>query len=131
MSITSLVTPIQIIETLLPTIKLAGRYACNIQSQIRTQPEKSEYGENFYATALSDADLTVQTTIELAMLAHFPDIAFFGEEYEKSYNTKYFSSTTFPDEDELFVTLDPIDGTRVTNNSSSSGKVVEEKYLVL
>ena len=112
MTINSFVTPIQIIETLLPTIKMAGQYACNIQSQIQAQPEKSEYGDNFYATALTDADLTIQTTIELAMLANFPDIAFFGEEYEKSYNTKYFDRTTFPEEEQLLVTLDPIDGTR-------------------
>jgi fructose-1,6-bisphosphatase/inositol monophosphatase family enzyme len=105
-------TAINIIKTLLPTIKLAGDYACNIQSQIQAQPEKSEYGENFYATALTDADLTIQTTIELAILAHFPQLHFFGEEYEKSYNTKYFKSITFGDENEILVTLDPIDGTR-------------------
>ena len=105
-------TAIDIIKTLFPTIKLAGDYACNIQSQIQAQPEKSEYGENFYATALTDADLTIQTTIELAILAHFPQMHFFGEEYEKSYNTKYFKSITFGDEDELLITLDPIDGTR-------------------
>ncbi|WP_190275015.1 hypothetical protein [Cyanobacterium aponinum] len=31
---------LEIIKTLLPTLKLAGEYACNIQSQIQTQPEK-------------------------------------------------------------------------------------------
>ena len=85
-------TAINIIQTLLTTIKLAGDYACNIQPHIQVQPEKSEYGDNFYATALSDADLTIQTTIELVILAHFPQLHFFGEEYEKSYNTKYFKS---------------------------------------
>lgn len=103
---------IDIIKTLLPTIKLAGDYAVNIQSQIQAQPEKSEYGENFYATALSDADLTIQTAIELVILAQFPEINFFGEEYEKSYNTKYFKSISFGSENDLLVTLDPIDGTR-------------------
>ena len=103
---------IDIIKTLLPTIKLAGDYACNIQSQIQAQPEKSEHGDNFYATALSDADLTIQTTIELAMLARFPQLHFFGEEYQKSYNTKYFKSIAFGNENDILVTLDPIDGTR-------------------
>ena len=109
---TNNLTALDIIKTLFPTIKLAGDYACNIQSQIQAQPEKSEYGENFYATALTDADLTIQTTIELAILAHFPQLHFFGEEYEKSYNTKYFKSITFGDKNEILITLDPIDGTR-------------------
>lgn len=68
---------LEIIKTLLPTLKLAGQYACNIQSQIQTQPDK-DYGENFYATALTDADLTIQTAIELALLAKFPELKFFG-----------------------------------------------------
>jgi fructose-1,6-bisphosphatase/inositol monophosphatase family enzyme len=103
---------LDIIKTLLPTLRLAGDYACNIQSQIQAQPSKSEYGDNFYATALSDADLTIQTTIELAMLAYFPQLHFFGEEYQKSYNTKYFKSITFGNENDILVALDPIDGTR-------------------
>ena len=117
-------TPFEIIETLLPTIKLAGRYASNIQSKIQAQPEKSEYGDNFYATALSDADLTIQTTIELAMLANFPELAFFGEEYQNSYNSKYFSTTSFPDDDQLFITLDPIDGTRAYLDGLSNFSIV-------
>lgn len=105
-------TAIKIIEALLPTIKLAGTYACQIQSQVQAQPEKSEYGENFYATALTDADLTIQTAIELAILAQFPELNFFGEEHEKSYNTKYFKSISFGSENDFLITLDPIDGTR-------------------
>lgn len=104
--------PLDIIEALLPTLKLAGDYACMIQTQVQAQPEKTEYGDNFYGTALTDADLTIQTTIELAMLAQFPQLHFFGEEYEKSHNTKYFKSIGFGSEDDLLVTLDPIDGTR-------------------
>ena len=109
---TDKLTAIDIIQTLLPTIKIAGEYACNIQDQIQAQPEKTEYGENFYAAALTDADLTIQTAIELVMLAQFPQLYFFGEEYEKSYNTKYFKSISFGSENDLLVTLDPIDGTR-------------------
>jgi fructose-1,6-bisphosphatase/inositol monophosphatase family enzyme len=105
-------TALDIIKALLPTLKLAGDYACMIQTQVQAQPEKTEYGNNFYGTALTDADLTIQTTIELAMLAQFPQLHFFGEEHEKSYNTKYFKSISFGSEDNLLVTLDPIDGTR-------------------
>jgi len=105
-------TAIKIIESLLPTIKLAGAYACQIQSQVQAQPEKIEYGENFYATALTDADLTIQTAIELAILAQFPEVNFFGEEHEKSHNTKYFKSISFGSENDFLITLDPIDGTR-------------------
>jgi fructose-1,6-bisphosphatase/inositol monophosphatase family enzyme len=105
-------TSLEIIQALLPTLKLAGDYACNIQNQVRSQPEKEHYGDNFYATALSDADLTIQTTIELALLAQFPQLRFFGEEYAKSYNTQYFKSIGFGEEQDLLVTLDPIDGTR-------------------
>lgn len=105
-------TSSEIIKSLLPTLKLAANYAATIQEKIQTQPEKSEYGDNFYATALTDADLTVQTAVELALLAQFPQIRFFGEEYQKSFNTKYFTGITMEDDDQILVTLDPIDGTR-------------------
>lgn len=103
-------TPRQILATLLPTLKLAARYAQQIQSQIRAQPDK-EY-DNIFASALSDADLSVQTMVEVALLGTFPEIRFFGEEYERSYNTQYFRAITLGDQDDYLVTLDPIDGTR-------------------
>ena len=101
----------EILDCLYPVLRLAADYAVAIQSRIATLPEKSEYGDNFYATALTDADLTIQTTIELALLARFPEVRFFGEEYQTSYNTKYFRGIDLA-EGELLVTLDPIDGTR-------------------
>jgi fructose-1,6-bisphosphatase/inositol monophosphatase family enzyme len=102
--------PIDIFRVLLPNLRLAANYACNIQEKVQAQPEKSQYGENFYATALTDADLTIQTTVEMTLLAYFPEIHFFGEEHEKSYNTKYFQSINLGED--LLITLDPIDGTR-------------------
>lgn len=105
-------TPLSIIKALFPTLKLAGDYACEIQNKVQPQPEKQEYGDNFYATALTDADLTIQNAIELVLLAKFPHLNFFGEEYQKSYNTKYFKSITFGEENDYLITLDPIDGTR-------------------
>lgn len=100
----------EIIETLYPLLTIAGRYALKIQKSIVAQEDKS--GDNIFATALSDADLAVQNMIEVGVLAHFPDVAFYGEEYAASANTKYFSSTKFGDATDLLILLDPIDGTR-------------------
>ena len=105
-------TAFSIIKALLPTLRLAGDYACTIQNQVQPQSDKTEFGDNFYATALSDADLTIQNAIELVLLAKFPHIRFFGEEYKTSYNTKYFKSITLGEENDYLITLDPIDGTR-------------------
>lgn len=107
---TELPTPHQILETLLPQLRIAGAYACEIQSRIMSQPAKD--AENFFGAALSDADLSVQTFVEVAMLGLFPQVRFFGEEHEKTYNTKYFRGITLGDQDDYLVTLDPIDGTR-------------------
>lgn len=117
-------TPLLIIQELFPILKLAGDYACKIQNRVNVQPEKSEYGTNFYATVLTDADLTIQNTIELILLAKFPNIRFFGEEYQKSYNTKYFKSITFGEEDDYLITLDPIDGTRAYLDGLSCFSIV-------
>ncbi|MEM9009209.1 MAG: inositol monophosphatase family protein [Cyanobacteria bacterium P01_F01_bin.86] len=103
-------TPRQILETLLPPLRLAAGYAHHIQSKIARQPEKA--GPNPFSTALTDADLSVQTFVEVALLGSFPDIRFFGEEFEQSYNTKYFRSIELGPAGDYLVTLDPIDGTR-------------------
>jgi fructose-1,6-bisphosphatase/inositol monophosphatase family enzyme len=104
-------TPRQILEALLPQLKLAASYAQQIQSQIVALPAKDR-PENFFAAALTDADLSIQTFIELTLLATFPQIRFYGEEYERSYNTKYFRSIQLGPADDYLITLDPIDGTR-------------------
>ncbi|MBD0334236.1 MAG: inositol monophosphatase family protein [Cyanobacteria bacterium Co-bin13] len=103
-------TPRQILETLLPQLRVAAAYACEIQSRIASLPSKD--ADNFFGAALSDADLSVQTFIEVAMLGLFPQVRFFGEEHEKTYNTKYFRGITLGEQDDYLVTLDPIDGTR-------------------
>ena len=104
-------TPYQIIETLLPHLRTAAAYSRQIQARIQEQPEK-DGTPNFFAAALSDADLSVQTFVEVALLGNFPQIRFFGEEHEKTYNTKYFKSIALGEEQDYLVTLDPIDGTR-------------------
>ncbi|MEL6136264.1 MAG: inositol monophosphatase family protein [Cyanobacteria bacterium J06628_6] len=104
-------TPRQIIETLLPVLKTAGSYAQFIQPRIASHPDKYS-SENFFANALTDADLSIQTFVEVSLLADFPELRFHGEEYEKAYNTKYFRAIDLGPEGEYLVTLDPIDGTR-------------------
>lgn len=117
-------TPLEIIKALFPILKLAGKYACEIQNKVQAQPEKNQYGDNFYATALSDADLTIQNAVELVLLAKFPQLRFFGEEYEKAYNTKYFKSITFGGESDYLITLDPIDGTRAYLDGLASFSII-------
>jgi len=103
-------TPHKILTTLLPPLRLAAGYASHIQAKIAAQPAKA--GPNPFSTALTDADLSVQTFVEVAMLGSFPNIRFYGEEFEQSYNTKYFRAIDLGAEGDYLVTLDPIDGTR-------------------
>lgn len=107
----SLPTPREILRTLLPHLRVAAGYADCIQSKIAALPAKDE-GNNFFATALTDADLSIQTLIELALLGSFPQIRFHGEEYEQSRNTKYFRATDLGEPNDYLITLDPIDGTK-------------------
>lgn len=104
-------TALQIIEAVFPTLVESARYARLIQNRIHALDDKEE-ATNIFGAALSDADLGIQGHVELSLLAHFPDLPFFGEEWKSSRNTKYFSGTAFVDAQELLVTLDPIDGTR-------------------
>ncbi len=103
-------SPHEILQTLLPHLKVAAGYAQQIQAKIVSLPAK-EARDNFLSTALTDADLSIQTLVEVALLGTFRDLAFYGEEYEKSRNTKYFTSTALGKNDYL-ITLDPIDGTQ-------------------
>ncbi|MEO0408043.1 MAG: inositol monophosphatase family protein [Cyanobacteria bacterium P01_A01_bin.135] len=104
-------SPRDILAALLPHLRVAAAYSRQIQSRIASQPEKGA-GDNFFAAALTDADLSIQTFVEVALLGLFPDIRFHGEEYEKTYNTKYFRATDLGPMGDYLVTLDPIDGTR-------------------
>ncbi|NJK30427.1 MAG: inositol monophosphatase family protein [Acaryochloris sp. RU_4_1] len=104
-------TPRQILETLFPPLQLAAAYARHIQSAIAARPEKTNQ-QNHFGAALSDADLSIQTLVEVVLLGAFPHIRFYGEEYEKTANTKYFRAIDLGPEGDYLVTLDPIDGTR-------------------
>ncbi|MDJ0679459.1 MAG: inositol monophosphatase family protein [Xenococcaceae cyanobacterium MO_167.B52] len=104
-------SPREILTNLLPHLRLAAAYANQIQQKIKTLPDK-DGGNNFFATALTDADLSIQTLVEVALLGIYPQIPFHGEEYEKSFNTKYFRDINFNESADYLITLDPIDGTR-------------------
>ncbi|MDZ4785670.1 MAG: inositol monophosphatase family protein [bacterium] len=106
------VHPKEIISKLLSTLIESALYAKRVQSKIKPLAEKIGT-KNLFAAALSDADLSVQTHVELALLANFPSIPFYGEEWEISRNTKYFSGKYFVDSEPYLITLDPIDGTRL------------------
>lgn len=102
--------PRQILQTLLPHLRVAAGYARQIQNKIISLPAK-DAGDNILSSALTDADLSIQTMVEVALLGTFPNLAFYGEEYAQSRNTKYFASTELGTQDYL-ITLDPIDGTK-------------------
>ncbi|MBW4464101.1 MAG: inositol monophosphatase family protein [Pegethrix bostrychoides GSE-TBD4-15B] len=115
-------TPRQILETLLPHLRVAAAYARQIQSRIVAQPDKAS--PNFFAAALSDADLSIQTFVEVLLLGLFPKVRFYGEEYEKTYNTKYFKAIDLGEQDDYLITLDPIDGTQFYLDGFSNYQII-------
>lgn len=117
------ITPRLIIETLLPHLKVAAAYAHQIQRSLTALPDKPN-DDNFFAAALTDADLAIQNFVEVLLLGTFPDIRFYGEEYEQSRNTKYFRSIELGPQDDYLVTLDPIDGTRFYLDGHSNYQII-------
>lgn len=112
-----------ILETLLPYLKVAATYARFLQPKIAALPAK-EQGKNFFAAALTDADVAIQNLVEVVLLGTFPEIRFFGEEYESSSNTKYFRATELGSEGDYLVTLDPIDGTKFYMDGHSNYQII-------
>lgn len=98
--------PLVFIDFALSHLPRAGRYALEIQSRVAAQPEKDS--NNIFVSALTDADLSVQNYFEVALLAEFPEVRFYGEEESSSLNAKYFTQTG-----DYEITLDPINGTRL------------------
>ncbi|MFW9264857.1 inositol monophosphatase family protein [Nostoc sp. CALU 546] len=112
-----------ILETLLPHLKVAAAYANVLQPKIAALPAK-EQGNNFFSAALTDADVAIQNLVEVVLLGTFPDIRFYGEEYESSNNTKYFRATDLGSEGDYLVTLDPIDGTKFYMDGHSNYQII-------
>jgi len=116
-------SPPLILETLLPHLKLAATYAHRLQPVITALLAK-EPGENFFAAALTNVDLSIQNLVEVALLGNFPQVRFYGEEHEKSYNTQYFRAIDLGPEDDYLVTLDPIDGTQFYLDGHSNYQII-------
>ncbi|MDZ8096049.1 MAG: inositol monophosphatase family protein [Nostoc sp. DedQUE05] len=112
-----------ILETLLPHLKVAAAYAHFLQPKIAALPAKEE-ANNFFSAALTDADVAIQNLVEVVLLGTFPDIRFYGEEYESSNNTKYFRAIELGSEGDYLVTLDPIDGTKFYMDGHSNYQII-------
>ena len=122
MSITP--TPRQILETLLPHLRVAASYARFLQPKIAVLPDKDTTDGNSFTAALTDADLAIQNFVEVAILGSFPNIRFYGEEYQSSPNTKYFRAIDLGEQDDYLVTLDPIDGTKYYMDGHSNYQII-------
>lgn len=116
-------TPRLILETLLPHLRVAAGYARFLQPKIAALPDK-EAADNFFAAALTDADLAIQNLVEVVMLGSFPNTRFYGEEYQSSANTKYFRAIELGEQDDYLVTLDPIDGTKYYMDGHSNYQII-------
>lgn len=106
-----------ILEYLLPFVATAGSYSAVIQHRVASHDAKE--GATAFHHALSDADVTIQSFLEVVLLAKFPTVSFFSEEQESSLNKKYFSEDA-----ELEVLLDPVDGTRSYIDNRSPYQVI-------
>ena len=94
----------RLVDHYLPLLVTAGDYGRAIQPQVRGPQAKA--GENAWAQAITDADLTIQNYFELATLALDPTLGFFGEESAQSANSRYFDAQA-----ETVIHLDPVNAT--------------------
>jgi myo-inositol-1(or 4)-monophosphatase len=107
----------EMVEYFLGLLVTAGDYALAIQPRVAAPPQKQ--GHNDWVSALTDADLSVQNFVEVATLARFPGVRFFGEEHAQSLNQKYF-----PARAELSVHLDPVNGTFLYKNQRPNWDII-------
>jgi len=110
-------TVLEMVEFYLPVLAMAGDYAREIQPRISGPSDK--LGHNPWVQAITDADQGVQTFIEVATLARFPNAGFYGEEQDQSRHTRYFpagAGTT--------VWLDPINGTFLYKNQRPGWDII-------
>lgn len=105
------------VEHFLGVLVTAGDYALAIQPRIGGPSQKD--GHNAWVSALTDADLSVQAYVEVATLARYPGVRFYGEEHRHSLNQKYF-----PRDAEVSVHLDPVNGTFLYKNQRPGWDIV-------
>lgn len=91
-------------------VVLAGQEALSMQDEVIAAAEAgtdiAQKGGNPFASALTDADIAVQTAFALRLKTTFADVSFYGEEAEHDRVSKYIPSGR-----PYTVTLDPINGT--------------------
>jgi fructose-1,6-bisphosphatase/inositol monophosphatase family enzyme len=105
------------VEYFLGLLVSAGDYALAIQPQVAGPAQKS--GANDWVSALTDADLSIQNFLEVATLARFPAVRFFGEEHAQSLNQKYF-----PRDADLSVHVDPVNATFLYKNRRPNWDII-------
>ena len=112
---------VDMVEFYLPVLVTAGDFARRIQPQISSPAQKpgQKPGQNPWVQAITDADYSVQTFVEVATLARFPTAGFFGEEQDQSRNARYF-----PPAAETMVWLDPINGTFLYKNQRPGWDII-------
>ncbi len=108
---------LEMVESYLPVLVTAGDYAREIQPRISGPARKS--GANEWVQSITDADHGVQTFVEVATLARFPGVGFYGEEQEQSQNTRYFPASA-----DTMVWLDPINGTFLYKNQQPGWDII-------
>ncbi len=105
------------VEYFLPVLVTAGDFAREIQPRIAGTETKA--GQNAWVQAVTDADHSVQTFVEIASLARFPAVAFYGEEQDQSRIARYF-----PADAPLVVWLDPINGTFLYKSQQTGWDII-------
>lgn len=108
---------VDMVEFYIPVLVTAGDFAREIQPRISGPPGKP--GQNPWVQAITDADQSVQTYIEVATLARFPTAGFYGEEQDQSRNARYF-----PADAATLVWLDPINGTFLYKNQQPGWDII-------
>ena len=106
-----------LVDYYLPVLISAGDFARAIQAGVQGPDPKT--GPNAWAEALTDADLAVQTYIEVATIARDPALGFFGEEWAQSVNHKYFDPAA-----PTVVYLDPVNGTYLYKNQRDGWDII-------
>jgi fructose-1,6-bisphosphatase/inositol monophosphatase family enzyme len=93
-----------LVDYYLPVLVTAGDFARAVQGGVAGPAQKT--GANAWTMAVTDADVAVQTFLEVATKARDPALGFFGEEWAQSANHKYFDARA-----DTMVHLDPVNGT--------------------
>ncbi len=116
-AVTTLPPVAGMVEFYLPLLVMAGDYARAIQPLLGTPATKT--GHNRWVQAITAADPSVQGFLEVATLARYPGVGFYGEEQEQSHNAHFF-----PADAGTTVWLDPIDGTYLFQNQRPGWEII-------